>query len=153
MCTYLVAAAQIHSLSLTEATWRSDRGKESAARCILAARQGNEEAFAVTWSNLKPVMLYSQVEEATLHCGDEERDELLYYILAAHPGRTLVFANAVSTARRIAALLHILKLPSAALHAGTCRPPAVLCCTRGTPPCRRRQGAEDGFSYLPTRAC
>lgn len=60
----------------------------------------------------------AQVEEATLHCGDEERDELLYYILAAHPGRTLVFANAVSTARRIAALLHILKLPSAALHAG-----------------------------------
>ena len=58
------------------------------------------------------------MEEATLHCGDEERDELLYYILAAHPGRTLVFANAVSTARRVAALLHILKLPSAALHAG-----------------------------------
>ena len=62
-----------------------------------------------------------QVEEATLHCGDEERDELLYYLLAAHPGRTLVFANAVSTARRIAALLHILKLPSAALHAGVLR--------------------------------
>ena len=66
----------------------------------------------------KSPWLQTQVEEATLHCGDEERDELLYYILAAHPGRTLVFANAVSTARRIAALLHILKLPSAALHAG-----------------------------------
>lgn len=61
---------------------------------------------------------FGQVEEATLHCGEEERDEFLYYLLAAHPGRTLVFANAVSTARRIAALLHILKLPSAALHAG-----------------------------------
>ena len=58
------------------------------------------------------------MEEATLHCGDEERDELLYYLLAAHLGRTLVFANAVSTARRVAALLHILELPSAALHAG-----------------------------------
>ena len=98
-------------------------------------------------------MLYSQVEEATLHCGDEERDELLYYILAAHPGRTLVFANAVSTARRIAALLHILKLPSAALHAGTCCPPAVLCCTRGTPPCRRRQDAEDSSLNFTTGAC
>ena len=75
--------------------------------------------------------LHAQVEEATLHCGDEERDELLYYILAAHPGRTLVFANAVSTARRVAALLHILKLPSAALHAGESLPAGcfllVLC--------------------------
>ena len=79
----------------------------------------------------KKVELGCQVEEATLHCGDEERDELLYYILAAHPGRTLVFANAVSTARRVAALLHLLKLPSAALHAGraSCPPlqTSVLC--------------------------
>ena len=74
--------------------------------------------------------MHVQVEEATLHCGDEERDELLYYILAAHPGRTLVFANAVSTARRVAALLHILKLPSAALHAGE---PFLVAALQATP--------------------
>ena len=53
-----------------------------------------------------------------MHCSEEERDEVLYYMLAAHPGRTLVFVNAVSTARRVAALLRILQMPSAALHAG-----------------------------------
>lgn len=84
------------------------------------------------------VELGCQVEEATLHCGDEERDELLYYILAAHPGRTLVFANAVSTARRVAALLHLLKLPSAALHAGraSCPPlqtPVLSLWPKGSP--------------------
>lgn len=58
------------------------------------------------------------MEEACVRCSDEERDEHLYYLLAAHPGRTLVFVNAVSAARRVAALLQLLKLPSAALHAG-----------------------------------
>jgi hypothetical protein len=43
---------------------------------------------------------------------------VLYYLLAAHPGRTIVFVNAVSTARRVAALLKLLKMPSSALHAG-----------------------------------
>lgn len=36
--------------------------------------------------------LQTQVEEATLHCQDEERDMVLCYNLAAHPGCTLVFA-------------------------------------------------------------
>jgi hypothetical protein len=72
--------------------------------------------------------LCCQIEETTLHCGEEERDELLYYILAAHPGRTLIFVNAVSTARRVAALLLLLKLPSAALHAGaaSCPLPFIM---------------------------
>lgn len=54
---------------------------------------------------------------------------MLYFLLAAHPGRTLIFANAVSTARRVAALLKILRMPSAALHAG--EPP---CCFRTSLP-------------------
>ncbi|BDA45127.1 DEAD-box ATP-dependent RNA helicase 13 [Coccomyxa sp. Obi] len=62
--------------------------------------------------------LADKVVEACVHCSEEERDEVLYYMLAAHPGRTLVFVNAVSTARRVAALLRILQMPSAALHAG-----------------------------------
>ncbi|CAL8469133.1 g8674 [Coccomyxa elongata] len=62
--------------------------------------------------------LADKVVEACVHCSEEERDEVLYYLLAAHPGRTLVFVNAVSTARRVAALLRILQMPSAALHAG-----------------------------------
>jgi len=57
------------------------------------------------------------VEEACVHCSEDGRDEALYYLLAAHPGRTLVFVNAVSAARRVAALLGLLALPAAALHA------------------------------------
>lgn len=38
-------------------------------------------------------------------------------MLARHPGRALVFVNAVSALRRVAALLKLLGLPAAALHA------------------------------------
>jgi superfamily II DNA/RNA helicase len=58
-----------------------------------------------------------QVEEACLECSDAQRDEFLYYILAQHPGRTLVFVNAISAVRRVAALLKLLGLPAVALHA------------------------------------
>jgi len=57
------------------------------------------------------------VEEACLECSDAQRDEFLYYILAQHPGRTLVFVNAISAVRRVAALLKLLGLPAVALHA------------------------------------
>ena len=46
-----------------------------------------------------------------------ERDEALYYLLAAHRGRTIVFVNAISSLRRVAALLKHLGLPAAPLHA------------------------------------
>ena len=58
-----------------------------------------------------------QVEEACLQCSDVARDEFLYYILAQHPGRTLVFVNAISAVRRVAAMLKLLGLPAQALHA------------------------------------
>lgn len=48
---------------------------------------------------------------------DDERDAALYYLLARHPGRALVFVNAVSSLRRVAAVLKLLGLPSTALHA------------------------------------
>ena len=58
-----------------------------------------------------------QIEEACLNCSDAQRDEFLYYILAQHPGRTLVFVNAISAVRRLAAILKLLGLPATALHA------------------------------------
>ncbi|GLI61466.1 hypothetical protein VaNZ11_003859, partial [Volvox africanus] len=61
--------------------------------------------------------LAERVTEAAVSCLEKERDEVLYYLLAAHPGRTLVFANAVSAIRRVAALLKVLGLPAIALHA------------------------------------
>ena len=34
-----------------------------------------------------------------MQCSDKERDELLYYLIAHHTGRTLVFTNAISGVR------------------------------------------------------
>ena len=59
-----------------------------------------------------------QVEEAYIECGESERDEYLYCILAKHPGRTLVFVNAISSVRCLGAILKLLGLPAHALHAG-----------------------------------
>jgi ATP-dependent RNA helicase DDX24/MAK5 len=58
------------------------------------------------------------VQEACITCPEEERDEYLYCLLARHPGRTVVFANAVSAVRRLSALLRLLGLPSHPLHSG-----------------------------------
>ena len=49
--------------------------------------------------------------EAHLRCSEEERDVALYALLAGHPGRSLVFVNAVSAARRLGALLCLLRQP------------------------------------------
>mmetsp|Transcript_26649 Transcript_26649/g.67030 ORF Transcript_26649/g.67030 Transcript_26649/m.67030 type:complete len:863 (+) Transcript_26649:124-2712(+) len=59
-----------------------------------------------------------KVHECYAETTDDERDAVLYYLLAAHPGRTIIFANAISSIRRLAALLKLLGLPVAPLHAG-----------------------------------
>ena len=52
------------------------------------------------------------VTEASIACSDKERDALLFYLLTTHPGRTLVFLNAISGIRRVAALLRLLGIPA-----------------------------------------
>lgn len=59
----------------------------------------------------------SRVLEAAFEGTEEERDAALFCILSQYPGRTLVFCNAISCVRRVAALLDTLQVPSAALHA------------------------------------
>ena len=61
--------------------------------------------------------LLSQVMETYVSCSETEQDAVLYYLLAQHPGRTLVFVNAISSVRRLAALLRLLRLPVQVLHA------------------------------------
>lgn len=58
------------------------------------------------------------MEEAYIECGEAERDEYLYTLLSRHPGRTLVFVNAISSVRRLSAILKMLGLPVHPLHAG-----------------------------------
>ena len=54
--------------------------------------------------------------EAYLECTEDNRDERLYYLLTQHPGRTLIFANAISMVRRLSAVLKLLQLPVVAMH-------------------------------------
>ena len=58
-----------------------------------------------------------RLEEAALEGSMEERDAFLVYLLTRHAGRAIVFCNAISTVRRVAALLAVLRLPAVALHA------------------------------------
>ncbi|PRW59446.1 DEAD-box ATP-dependent RNA helicase 13 isoform A [Chlorella sorokiniana] len=62
--------------------------------------------------------LAERVTEAYVACGEAQRDEVLYCLLAKHPGRTIVFVNAISAVRRLAAILKLLGLPAQPLHAG-----------------------------------
>lgn len=59
-----------------------------------------------------------KITEACISCPEQERDEYLYCLLVSHPGRTIVFVNAVSSVRRLAAILKLLGLPVHPLHAG-----------------------------------
>lgn len=61
--------------------------------------------------------LAASISEAHITCPEVERDEYLYSLLVTHPGRTIVFVNAISSVRRVAALLRLLGLPAAPLHA------------------------------------
>ncbi len=62
-------------------------------------------------------VLAPRLEEAVLEGTDAERDGALCYLLTRHAGRAIIFCNAISCVRRVAALLATLKLPASALHA------------------------------------
>ena len=62
--------------------------------------------------------LAENITESYVSCPEKERDAYLYCILAAHPGRTIVFVNAISSVRRLGAVLKVLGLPVKTLHAG-----------------------------------
>lgn len=76
---------------------------------------------------------------------EDEREASLYYLLARHPGRALVFVNAVSALRRVAAVLKLLGLPAQALHAQQQQRQRLKVCGVG-----RGLGREDwelGFTW------
>lgn len=71
------------------------------------------------------------VVEAFVSCVPEERDTMLYYLLRMHPGRTLVFLNAISGVRRVSALLKALdinvQVRCALLWSSLCDPRVCVC--------------------------
>ena len=61
----------------------------------------------------------SKVHESALECTDDERDALTLYLLSAHAGKpSIVFVNAISSLRRLTALLKLMKVNAVGLHAG-----------------------------------
>jgi len=61
----------------------------------------------------------SKVHESALECTDDERDALTLYLLSAHAGKpSIVFVNAISSLRRLTALLKLMKVNAVNLHAG-----------------------------------
>jgi superfamily II DNA/RNA helicase len=67
----------------------------------------------------KTTRVASNVHEAALECTDDERDALTLYLLSAHAGKpSIVFVNAISSLRRLTALLKIMKVNVVGLHAG-----------------------------------
>lgn len=62
--------------------------------------------------------LAENITESFVSCPEKERDAYVYCLLAAHPGRTIVFVNAISSVRRLGAVLKVLGLPVKTLHAG-----------------------------------
>ena len=62
--------------------------------------------------------LAEKITESYVSCPEKERDVYVYGLLAAHPGRTIVFVNAISSVRRLGAVLKVLGLPVRCLHAG-----------------------------------
>ena len=72
----------------------------------------------LTTAERKGGAVATSIAESALECTEEDRDSLLYYLLSAHPGMTIVFVNAISCLRRIVALLKILNVPVEGLHAG-----------------------------------
>ena len=57
------------------------------------------------------------LNEAILECGAMEKDLYLYYLLLQNPhAKVLVFANSISSVKRLVPLLQNLELPAVALH-------------------------------------
>eukprot|EP01041_Mallomonas_annulata_P009559 gene9559-19860_t len=63
------------------------------------------------------LQLPTGLEQFEMSVPIEEKDVMAYYVLAKHPGRTLVFVNSIKAARRLDGLLRALGMPCRALHA------------------------------------
>uniref|UniRef100_A0A093VTG9 ATP-dependent RNA helicase n=1 Tax=Talaromyces marneffei PM1 TaxID=1077442 RepID=A0A093VTG9_TALMA len=68
--------------------------------------------------DVNPISQMAQgLKEGILECGAMEKDLYLYTLLLYHPGhRCLLFANSISSVRRLSQLLQNLGIPALALH-------------------------------------
>eukprot|EP01064_Diplonema_japonicum_P003684 TRINITY_DN12386_c0_g1_i1.p1 TRINITY_DN12386_c0_g1~~TRINITY_DN12386_c0_g1_i1.p1 ORF type:complete len:879 (+),score=345.02 TRINITY_DN12386_c0_g1_i1:47-2638(+) len=61
-------------------------------------------------------MMVESLQEAAMHCLENEKELGLYHFLMHNEGRTLIFVNAISTLRRLVSILGLLGVQVYALH-------------------------------------
>ena len=90
--------------------------------CDSAKKRVNENEktkATTTTTTTTTTKVASKVHESALECTDDERDALTLYLLSAHAGSpSIVFVNAISSLRRLTALLKLMKVNAVGLHAG-----------------------------------
>ena len=87
--------------------------------CDSAKKRVNENEKTKATTTTTTTKVASKVHESALECTDDERDALTLYLLSAHAGSpSIVFVNAISSLRRLTALLKLMKVNAVGLHAG-----------------------------------
>jgi len=90
---------------------------ETLAKLIQRLELRGDPAFVDYSGARSGLKSADKLQESAIQCPNEEKELYLYYFLHSFPGRTLVFVNAVSMVRRLAAILKNLNLPVFPLHA------------------------------------
>ncbi|XP_048001275.1 ATP-dependent RNA helicase DDX24 [Leguminivora glycinivorella] len=88
--------------------------KQKIARLVALVGMTEPKVVDITADNLGTA---ETLTECRIACAFEHKDAYLYYILKRHPGRTIVFCNAIGCVQRLAQLLSLLKCRPLQLHA------------------------------------
>ncbi|XP_063542129.1 ATP-dependent RNA helicase DDX24 [Cydia strobilella] len=88
--------------------------KQKIARLVSLIGMTELKVVDITSDNLGTA---ETLTECKIACAFEHKDAYLYYILKRHPGRTIVFCNAIGCVQRLATLLSLLKCRPLQLHA------------------------------------
>ncbi|KAI8801229.1 P-loop containing nucleoside triphosphate hydrolase protein [Cladochytrium replicatum] len=108
----------VFSATLAAENVQGSKGKSEASATMkdLLSKVGFARKPEVV--NILPAgKIASGLTEGRIDCLAEDKDVMLYYILLAYPGKTLVFVNSIDSIRRLVPLLKLLKLPVMGLHA------------------------------------
>ncbi|XP_063387952.1 ATP-dependent RNA helicase DDX24 [Cydia fagiglandana] len=88
--------------------------KQKIARLVSLIGMTEPKVVDITSDNLGTA---ETLTECKIACAFEHKDAYLYYILKRHPGRTIVFCNAIGCVQRLAQLLSLLQCRPLQLHA------------------------------------
>ena len=111
--------------------------RDEVLYCLLAKHPGGRAAPLAAWLGTAAVCLCvpsmsrlrCRQHIVFVYCHPMPLTRLSVFLSPASAGRTIVFVNAISAVRRLAAILKLLGLPAQALHAGGWFNRSVCCCS------------------------